>query len=258
MKTRSDLYHYLATSPDPIAATVRNLKRGAEQFELRFPRAIEQAMRVSYEGSLGVRQWAVRVLVAQPLFRSYCSSCGDNLRTGDLIHWVQGSGDLIIGDNVWLDGKSTFSFAASFDARPTIVIGDNTGIGHGSELSVAKRITIGKNCLLSGFVTIFDSGGHPTDVEDRRAKRPPPADQVRPVTIGDDVWIGKHATVFPGVRVGEGAIISAHTVVRRHVPPYGVMAGNPGQLMFRLQRPAASHDEKQEHAERAERAASAG
>jgi acetyltransferase-like isoleucine patch superfamily enzyme len=60
---------------------------------------------------------------------------------------------------------------------------------------------------------------------------------VRPVTIGDDVWIGKGCIIFPGVRIGEASIVSAGSVVRRHVPPYSVVAGNPAQLVFRIPRP---------------------
>lgn len=254
MNTRSALYHYLATSTDPIAASVRKLKRDVETFEVRFPRPVEQAMRLSYEASRKSSDWARRVFIAQPLFRAYCASCGDNLRTGEFIHFIQGSGDIIVGDNVWLDGRINFTFAATFDTRPTLIIGDNTSIGHQTEFSIGKRVTLGKNCLLSGNVSIFDSNGHPSDPDERRAGKPPAASDVRPVTLGDDVWMGKHSTIFPGVRVGDGAIISAHTVVRRHVPPYSVVAGNPAQLMFRLPRPARNNDERQEIAERAERA----
>jgi acetyltransferase-like isoleucine patch superfamily enzyme len=57
------------------------------------------------------------------------------------------------------------------------------------------------------------------------------------VTIGDDVWIGKDCIIFPGVRIGDCAIVSAGSVVRRHVPPYAVVAGNPAQVIFKLPRP---------------------
>jgi len=42
------------------------------------------------------------------------------------------------------------------------------------------------------------------------------------------------------VRIGDGAVVSAGSVVRRHVPPYAVVAGNPAQIVFRLPRPATS------------------
>lgn len=49
--------------------------------------------------------------------------------------------------------------------------------------------------------------------------------------IGNDVWIGAEAVILPGVTVGDGAIIGAKAVVAKDVPAYGVVAGNPAQLV---------------------------
>ena len=43
--------------------------------------------------------------------------------------------------------------------------------------------------------------------------------------------------IFPGVKIGEGSVISAASIVRSHVPPYSVVAGNPAKVMFRLKKP---------------------
>jgi len=45
--------------------------------------------------------------------------------------------------------------------------------------------------------------------------------------VGNDVWIGQNVTVLPGVHIGEGAIIAAHAVVAKDVPPYHSRAGTP-------------------------------
>ncbi len=45
--------------------------------------------------------------------------------------------------------------------------------------------------------------------------------------IGNDVWIGQHVTVMPGVHIGDGAIIGAHSVVAKDIPPYSIAVGNP-------------------------------
>ncbi len=49
--------------------------------------------------------------------------------------------------------------------------------------------------------------------------------------IGDDVWIGRNATILPGVSIGSGSIIGAGAMVGRDVPAYGVVAGNPAELV---------------------------
>ncbi|WP_280458260.1 CatB-related O-acetyltransferase [Nocardia carnea] len=47
--------------------------------------------------------------------------------------------------------------------------------------------------------------------------------------IGNDVWIGRSATIMPGVRIGDGAVIAAHSVVTKDVEPYAIVAGNPAR-----------------------------
>jgi acetyltransferase-like isoleucine patch superfamily enzyme len=68
----------------------------------------------------------------------------------------------------------------------------------------------------------------------------PDPEDIRPVIIRDNVWIGKRCIIFPGVRIGEGSVISAGSVVRSHVPAYSVVAGNPAKVMFRLKSPDQS------------------
>ena len=47
--------------------------------------------------------------------------------------------------------------------------------------------------------------------------------------IGNDVWIGQNAVILPGVRIGDGAIVGANSVVGSDVPPYTIVAGNPAR-----------------------------
>lgn len=47
------------------------------------------------------------------------------------------------------------------------------------------------------------------------------------VSIGSDVWIGRDVKVLTGVRIGNGAIVAAHSVVTKDVPSYSLVAGNP-------------------------------
>lgn len=49
--------------------------------------------------------------------------------------------------------------------------------------------------------------------------------------IGNDVWIGRESIIMPGVKIGDGAIIAAYSVVTRDVPAYTVCGGNPARLI---------------------------
>lgn len=55
----------------------------------------------------------------------------------------------------------------------------------------------------------------------------PTATKLRPITIGNDVWIGAHVTIMMGVTIGDGAVIGAYSVVRSDVEPYSIVFGNP-------------------------------
>lgn len=54
-------------------------------------------------------------------------------------------------------------------------------------------------------------------------------DKQLPVLIGNDVWVGFGATILPGVRIADGAIIAAGAVVTKDVPPYSIVGGVPAK-----------------------------
>jgi acetyltransferase-like isoleucine patch superfamily enzyme len=235
---KPSLRRYLATSDRLIPRVVRKLNRVRGAFSLPAPRLIVRPMLWVFLTLRSLYYLVMRVFVCEPLFKAYCKQYGRRLRTGVYIHWVQGKGDIILGDDVTIDGKCGITFAARFADRPTLRIGDGTGIGHNTRFTICKAITIGRYCRISGEVLIFDASGHSTDPASRAAGQPPREDEVRPVVIGDHVWIGVRSMIFPGVRVGEGSTISAGSVVRSHVPPYTVVAGNPARVVLKLPRPS--------------------
>ena len=53
----------------------------------------------------------------------------------------------------------------------------------------------------------------------------------RDVVIEEDVWIGANVTILSGVTVGRGAVIGAGSVLRRDVPPYSIVFGNPAKVV---------------------------
>lgn len=49
--------------------------------------------------------------------------------------------------------------------------------------------------------------------------------------VGNDVWIGRESVIMPGVKIGDGAIIAAHSVVTKDIEPYSIVGGNPSKLI---------------------------
>lgn len=52
-----------------------------------------------------------------------------------------------------------------------------------------------------------------------------------PIIVEDDVWIGTRAVILSGVRIGQGSVVGAGSVVGRDVPAYSIVAGNPAQVI---------------------------
>jgi len=98
-----------------------------------------------------------------------------------------------------------------------ISIGSNTRI-HGSCIHAWRDIQIGRNCLVAANCTIIDANGHATMMEDPE-KRLEVQDEPNPIIIEDNVWIGQNCIILKGVRIGEGSVIGAGTVVRENIPP---------------------------------------
>jgi acetyltransferase-like isoleucine patch superfamily enzyme len=57
----------------------------------------------------------------------------------------------------------------------------------------------------------------------------------RPVTIGDDCWIGGHSVILPGVTIGKGCTVAAGSIVTRDVPDWSVVMGQPAKVVRKVQ-----------------------
>lgn len=124
-----------------------------------------------------------------------------------------------------------------------IEIGEWCYVGENSRIWSAASIRIGRRVLISHGVNIMDSLTHPLNAHKRHEQfrsivdRGHPANidlDEKPVTIGDDAWIGTGAVILRGVHVGKGAVIGAGAVVSNDVPNFCVAAGNPTQVIREL------------------------
>ena len=237
MTKPATLRHWLATSSHPMASAARWLRSGIGHFSLPAPRALIQPYLWLFLGIRSVWFFLRRVFFAEPLFKAYCTKVGRGLSTGIYVPWVQGRGDLIVGDHVRVSGKLNIVFAARFVARPRLVIGDYSDLAHETRFVVGREIRIGSHVQVAPGVTFRDSGGHPVDPARRMAGEPPSEADVKTVVVHDNVWIGAGVLVMPGAEIGEGSIVSAHSVVSGVVAPYTVVAGNPARRISNLTPP---------------------
>ncbi|WP_435359456.1 maltose acetyltransferase domain-containing protein [Haloarchaeobius sp. DFWS5] len=90
-------------------------------------------------------------------------------------------------------------------------------------------IDFGDDCMLGPGVHVY-TATHPLEADERASGE----EYGKPVTVGDDVWIGGQAVVNPGVTIGDGAVVAAGAVVTDDVPPAVVVGGNPTAVIKEL------------------------
>jgi maltose O-acetyltransferase len=91
------------------------------------------------------------------------------------------------------------------------------------------RVDIGRNCMLAPGVHIY-TATHPLDARERANGK----EYAKPVSIGDNVWIGGQAVLNPGVSVGDDSVIASGAVVTEDVPDDVVVQGNPATVVREL------------------------
>lgn len=118
---------------------------------------------------------------------------------------------------------------------PSIVIGSSCNIGDYCHITCVNKIVIGDGVLTGRWVTITDNSHGTVSIDN--LQKPPLLRVVvskGPVIIGKNVWIGDKATILPNVTIGEGSIVAANAVVTKNVPPFSVVAGNPGVIVKKI------------------------
>ena len=133
------------------------------------------------------------------------------------------------------------TIVAEIDASK-ISIGDRVFIGGQSLISCLEKVTIGNDVLISYQVIIMDSDNHSLRASERLGDLSRWMDNKydwshvnsSPVSIESKSWIGARSMILKGVVIGEGAIVSAGSVVTRSVPPYTLVGGNPARIIREL------------------------
>lgn len=123
-----------------------------------------------------------------------------------------------------------------------VKIGNHVGINSGT--IILSDINIGNYVLIAPRCGLINRGEHiynnpcQTIYEGGRARS-------ETIVIEDDVWIGFGSTILGGVRIGQGSIVAANSLVINDVPPYSIVAGNPATII----RERFGEDEIRKHRE---------
>lgn len=130
--------------------------------------------------------------------------------------------DLIgkMGENVvftppfWCDYGYNITVGDSFYSNHNLVVNDGAGVTFGDNVFIAP------NCC-------FTTAEHPTDPEQRKKG----LEIAKPITIGNNVWIGAGSTILAGVTIGDNTVIGAGSVVKKSIPSNVVAVGVPCKVI---------------------------
>lgn len=119
-------------------------------------------------------------------------------------------------------------------ARERLDVGDHVFIGHFSVLDATYGLTIGEGCQIGFFTGIFSHSSHAAIRLYGRAYVEPGEKKAyftAPVVIGEYSFVGAHATLLPGTRLGRGSIVSAYSLVSGEHPDFAILAGQPAKVI---------------------------
>ena len=135
------------------------------------------------------------------------------------------------GKNVNIERGAVFSSHVS--------LGDNSGIGINA--SRTGSVIIGKNVMMGPYCTMYSRNHAFSRMDVPMCEQGYQPEE--PIVIEDDVWIGGHVIILPGVHISKGAIIGAGAVVTKDVPEYAIVGGNPAKIIkFRNEKQVESHE----------------
>jgi maltose O-acetyltransferase len=117
-----------------------------------------------------------------------------------------GAGDANIYDKLRIGSGCWLNVDCLFDLGASITVGNQVSFGHG--------------------VLVLTSTHHIGAPSQRAGGR-----VTEPVSIGDGAWLGSRCIIFPGVKIGAGAVVAAGAVVKENVPANGVVAGVPARIV---------------------------
>ena len=115
-----------------------------------------------------------------------------------------------------------------------LYIGKNVNFGDNVRISCFNEIHIGNNVLLASKVLIVDNSHGFYRGDSQSAPSVPPNErdlQSSPIYIGDNVWIGEGCVIQQGIKIGDGSIIAANSVVTKDIPDNTIAGGIPTKVI---------------------------
>lgn len=121
------------------------------------------------------------------------------------------------------------------DMKKRIILGDNIQMNDYVHICALDRVEIGDNCLFASHIYISDNshGRYDGSENDSSPDQAPDHREyiTAPVKIGKNCWLGEGVIVMPGVTIGDGCVIGAHSIVNKDIPAASIAVGSPARVV---------------------------
>jgi acetyltransferase-like isoleucine patch superfamily enzyme len=141
---------------------------------------------------------------------------GCDIRNGQNIEYGDG---VVIQRDVWIDIRH----------NAKLILKDGCNIGRRCIIGCGKQVTIGENVLLGPNVYVNDMDHEYRDIEKPIVEQG--ITNPVPLEIGAGSWIGIHSVILASI--GKGSVVGANTVIKKNVPSFCVVIGQPGKIVKR-------------------------
>ena len=150
---------------------------------------------------------------------------------------IRGRNFVDFGENLTTGVGCRIDAFSNGNGGPTLKFGKNVQINDYVHLVAMDSIVIGDNVLMASHIFISDNshGSYKGDDFDSDPTIPPMEREYRtsPISIGNNSWIGESSIIMPGVTIGEGCVIGAHSIVNKDIPDYCIAVGSPAKVIKR-------------------------
>jgi maltose O-acetyltransferase len=128
------------------------------------------------------------------------------------------------GENVYMEPNIRFDYGYNTH------VGENFYTNFDCTILDVCEVRFGDNCMLAPGVQIY-SATHPLNPTERNSGK----EYAKPITFGNNVWIGGSAIINPGVTVGDNVVIASGAVLTKDVPDNVVVGGNPARIIKQIE-----------------------
>lgn len=225
---------WLKNSDHPLVKKLFNLLKGILYFQLPAPKFLLTTAYSLYLLQQNIVSTFTRVFLWTPLFIGRINKVGQRLNLYGGLPYINGPLVIELGDNCRVSGQSTFTGRSCSITTPYLSIANNVDIGWMTTIAVGSKVIIADNVRIAGRALLAGYPGHPLDPQDRALGLPETDLQVGDIILEKDVWLATGVSVMAGVRIGEGSIIAAGSVVTHDIPAMVLAGGIPARVIRSL------------------------